>query len=235
MSLDLVTRGSSAERAAVQSPRDAAAEPPRSRVTLMQGFIEDSRRIRRVTVQLGAQLSFGSAMWTGVTFDVSPAGCGLVGNRSLTKRDDLFVVLGQDEREARFRANATVAWAVGERLGLEFRDAATSRSWFETLLSNRPYLGLGRPSPRRVALAATLSRCRGAGIYRPLTPDEMRVFGLVLERTPVRHVAFHSRLPPPSFARALFGLIEKSMIACDDVGAEDGLVLDGGRGVRWVG
>ena len=181
----------------------------------VHAFIEDPRRARRVVVQLRAELSFGSVVWTSATFDVGPGGCGLDGDRHLAQRDDLFVVLEDEVSTAKLQARALVAWTGGGRSGLRFVSAGrgpTPRAWFGELLAGRPSLVATEPKLERIAMTSMLSRRRRAGILPPLSPQEGLLFRLVTGPTPLRALAFHSGLPPPEFARALFGLLEKGML-----------------------
>ncbi len=181
--------------------------------------IEDPRRTPRVPVQLRADVSVGSASWEGVTLDLSPGGCHLVGDQCLPVGTEVTLSL-RSGKLPKLHAKGTVKWSIRSRCGVAFRnddDAMSAAAWFRRFTQSQPLLAFtaDRQRPRRVPMDAILTRRRELPGSVPLSSSERRILALVAERTPLRAVALTSRLDPQAFAQSLFALIEKGLVAAD--------------------
>jgi hypothetical protein len=103
---------------------------------------EDLRRLERVNVCCRVVVRDRFGIWTGVTENISNAGCQIVSPRLLRQGSKLQLVLSSDLFPEELDAVGEVAWTTADRLGVKFvgfgdRPGALSpRGWLEKVIEH---------------------------------------------------------------------------------------------------
>jgi hypothetical protein len=176
-------------------------------------FLENPRKSPRVPVELTVELTYGTATWNGLALDFGPGGCLVYAGKPLAIGERLHAAFRNRDLAGRLTVDARVAWTRAGRSGIAFvPGSGHPQTWFEQLLRKRPSLA-NAGAPPRIALDARVSRLMPPLTSQPLPREEASVLSAIGMTTPVRLVALHSRVPPQRFARALYALLEKGLVA----------------------